>query len=91
VIRVHARDGLGSKSALLVAIRFLVGGAEAGAFPAAARAIYARLPVRQRGLALGVLNTGSRLGAAVGLAGVSLSVTRLGWRTSFLLLEQFPC
>jgi ACS family glucarate transporter-like MFS transporter len=70
----------------LVAIRFLFGGAEAGAFPASARAIYAWLPVRQRGLALGLLNTGSRLGAAIGLAGVSLSVTQLGWRTSFLLL-----
>jgi MFS transporter, ACS family, glucarate transporter len=78
--------GLVRSLPLLIAIRFLFGGAEAGAFPAAARAIYAWLPIRQRGLALGLLNTGSRLGAAVGLAGASLSITQLGWRTSFLLL-----
>jgi len=71
---------------LLIATRFLFGGAEAGAFPAAARAIYSWLPERQRGLALGLLNTGSRLGAAFGLAAISLSVSRFGWRMSFLFL-----
>jgi ACS family glucarate transporter-like MFS transporter len=70
----------------LIAVRFLFGGAEAGAFPAAARAIYSWVPARRRGLALGLLNTGSRLGAAFGLAVMSLSVARLGWRASFLLL-----
>lgn len=71
---------------LLVAIRFLFGGAEAGAFPTAARAIYSWLPAQRRGLALGLLNSGSRLGAAFGLGAMSLSVARLGWRASFLLL-----
>jgi ACS family glucarate transporter-like MFS transporter len=78
--------GLVSGVAVLVLIRFLFGGAEAGAFPAAAKAIRNWLPVRERGFALGLLNTGSRLGAAAGLAAVSFSVTRFGWRSSFAFL-----
>jgi len=35
---------------------------------------------------MGLLNTGSRLGAAFGLWGMSLAVLQLGWRSSFLLL-----
>lgn len=70
----------------LLVVRFLFGLAEAGAFPGAARAIAVWLPVQERGLAMGLLNTGSRLGAAAGLWGMSLSVAHLGWRNSFVLL-----
>lgn len=73
-------------TAFLVTVRFSFGLAEAGAFPGAARAITNWLPVRERGLAMGLLNTGSRLGAAFGLWGMSLCVLRFGWRLSFLLL-----
>jgi ACS family glucarate transporter-like MFS transporter len=78
--------GLARSLPLLIGIRLLFGGAEAGAFPTAARAIYNWLPRRQRGLALGLLNTGSRLGAAFGLSIMSVSITRVGWRISFLIL-----
>src|SRR5579871_2374754 len=67
----------------LLAVRFLFGLTQAGAFPGAARAIANWLPVEERGLAMGLLNTGSRLGAAFGLWGVSVSVVRFGWRESF--------
>jgi ACS family glucarate transporter-like MFS transporter len=70
----------------LVAVRFAFGMAEAGAYPTATRAIYNWFPMRERGRALGLLNTGSRLGAAFGLAIMSLSVVRLGWRVSYYLL-----
>ncbi len=70
----------------LAAVRFLFGMAEAGAYPAASRAIYNWFPIRERGLALGLLNTGSRLGAAAGLLLMSLSVAHLGWRISFRAL-----
>lgn len=73
-------------TAILLIVRFLFGLAEAGAFPGAARAIACWLPVRERGLAMGLLNTGSRLGAAFGLWGMSLCVLRFGWRSSFVLL-----
>ncbi len=60
--------------------------AEAGAFPTATRAIYNWFPIRERGRALGLLNMGSRLGAAIGLPVMSLSVVGLGWRMSYYLL-----
>ena len=78
--------GLVSTLPLLLAVRFCFGVAEAGAFPTAARAMYSWLPTRDRGLALGLLNTGSRLGAAIGLAVMSVSIAHLGWRWSFVLL-----
>ena len=71
---------------LLVAIRFLFGMAEAGAYPAASRAIYAWLRPSERGLALGLMNTGSRVGAAAGLSITTWLITRSGWRGSFYTL-----
>jgi len=81
-----ALTGAVRDAAVLIGMRFLFGLAEAGAFPGAARAIYNWLPVRERGLALGLLNTGSRMGAAIGLAVVSWSVVRFGWRLTFGML-----
>jgi ACS family glucarate transporter-like MFS transporter len=81
-----AWTGLVYGSAMLIAVRFLFGVAEAGAFPTATRALYNWVPIRERGLALGLLNTGSRLGAALGLAVIPLSVANFGWRFSFVLL-----
>jgi len=75
-----------SRSGLLVAIRFLFGAAEAGAFPASARAIRSWLPARETGVAEGILFSGSRLGAAFGLTVTSWSVAALGWRSSFFAL-----
>ena len=78
--------GLVRTLAPLMAVRFAFGMAEAGAYPTATRAIYNWFPMRERGRALGLLNTGSRLGAAFGLAIMSLSVVHLGWRVSYYLL-----
>lgn len=54
------QTGLVSAVAVLVVVRFLFGAAESGTYHTAARAIYGWLPARDRGLALGLLNTGSR-------------------------------
>jgi len=78
--------GLVSGIAMLISIRFLFGLAEAGVFPQATRAVHNWTLPRERGLALGLLNTGSRLGAAFGLAVTPLCVARIGWRASFALL-----
>src|SRR6202011_2672235 len=67
-----------SQAGPLVAIRFLFGAAEAGAFPASARAIRSWLPASETGIAQGVLFSGSRLGAAFGLTLTSWSVAALG-------------
>jgi MFS transporter, ACS family, glucarate transporter len=70
----------------LITIRFLFGMAEAGVFPQAARAIHNWMPMQERGLALGLLNLGSRMGAAIGLAAIPVCVQWLGWRSSFVWL-----
>src|ERR1022692_1244720 len=78
--------GLASGIAALLSIRFLFGLAEAGVYPQATRALHNWTLPRERGLALGLLNMGSRLGAAFGLALTPLCVVWLGWRESFVWL-----
>lgn len=52
--------GLLSGVAILIAIRFLFGSAEAGIYPTSSRAIYNWVPRRERGAAQGILFLGSR-------------------------------
>jgi ACS family glucarate transporter-like MFS transporter len=80
-----ACTGLFSGVAALVSVRFLFGAAEAGTFPAANRALRTWVPMRHRGLALGLLNTGSRMGAAVGLSGAAFTAIAVGWRAALML------
>jgi len=78
--------GLVSGLTLLIVVRFLFGLAEAGVYPQATRALYNWTLLRERGLALGLLNMGSRLGAAIGLLATPKCVEWLGWRESFIVL-----
>lgn len=78
--------GLATGVTVLIAIRFLFGLAEAGVFPQATRALHNWTVSGERGLALGLLNMGSRLGAAFGLAFAPRCVEWLGWRQSFVWL-----
>ena len=68
----------------LVAIRFLFGAGEAGAFPNIARAFSKWFPVRERGRANGVMFLGSRFGGMLSAPLALLLVTRWGWRASFV-------
>lgn len=70
----------------LIVVRALFGAGEAGAFPGMARAVYAWLPVGERGIAQGINFSGSRLGAAFALPVVAMMIDSLGWRTSFGVL-----
>jgi MFS transporter, ACS family, glucarate transporter len=70
----------------LVAIRFLFGVGEAGAFPGSARAICNWLPTSERGRANGVLFSGSRLGAALAFPLLAWMLGRYQWRVSFVIL-----
>src|SRR5262245_26191540 len=72
--------------AALLAVRFLFGAGEAGAFPGMARAIYAWIPMRERGVAQGVNFSGGRVGAALALPVVAGMVGGLGWRETFAVL-----
>jgi ACS family glucarate transporter-like MFS transporter len=72
--------------ASLVAIRFLFGAGEAGAFPGVARVVYSWFPVGERGLVKGINFSGARLGAAATMPILPWMIERLGWKESFLLL-----
>jgi MFS transporter, ACS family, glucarate transporter len=73
----------------LVAIRFLFGAGEAGAFPNAVRSFSQWFPARERGMANGVLFLGSRLGGAITAPIALLLIQRWGWRISFVVFGAF--
>ncbi|WP_109829546.1 MFS transporter [Reichenbachiella versicolor] len=70
----------------LIFTRFLFGAGEAGAFPGMSRAIFSWIPLKERGLVLGLNFSGSRLGAAFALPFVAWLISEFGWRTSFYIL-----
>src|SRR6185295_8291588 len=70
----------------LLTIRFLFGAGEAGAFPGMARAVYAWIPTRERGLVKGINFSGSRLGAAFALPSLAIAIDAMGWKSTFAML-----
>jgi sugar phosphate permease len=80
-----------------IAVRFLFGVGEAGAFPGATRAMQLWYPQRERGFVQGITHSASRLGAAIAppivvliiagghfdLGAFAISVPALGWRAVF--------
>ena len=70
----------------MVAVRFLFGVTEAGAYPGSARAFYSWLPTGEHGRANGVIFSGARLGAAFSFPVLAWLIGGFGWRTAFLLL-----
>jgi sugar phosphate permease len=68
-----------------IALRFLFGVGEAGAFPGATRAMQLWYPQPERGLVQGVTHSASRLGAAIAPPLVVLIMSQLGWRPVFYI------
>ncbi len=74
--------GLGS----LIALRLLVGAGEAVVAPASMRYISLHFSEKQRGLAVGLYMTGTKLGPALGLPLAAGLVAGIGWQWMFLVL-----
>jgi ACS family glucarate transporter-like MFS transporter len=70
----------------LLIIRFCFGAGEAGAFPGMARAVFAWIPARERGLVKGINFSASRIGAAVTMPLLPILIDSLGWKFSFAVL-----
>ena len=70
----------------LLAVRFLFGVAEAGAFPGSARVFYNWLPAAERGIANGILFSGALLGGAVAFPFYSWLLDNYSWRGAFYIL-----
>ncbi len=71
--------------ASLVAIRFLFGAGEAGAFPNLAGTFSRWFPGRERGRANGVMLLGSRVGGMLTAPVAFFLIARWGWRASFVV------
>ncbi|MGH9673384.1 MAG: MFS transporter, partial [Bryobacteraceae bacterium] len=67
------------------ACRFLLGLAEPGNWPAAAKAVAEWFPASQRALGVGIFNAGSSLGSAIAPPMVAFITGLYGWRASFLI------
>ncbi|MBE0654248.1 MAG: MFS transporter [Bacteroidales bacterium] len=68
----------------MLAVRFLFGAGEAGAFPALSKVTYNWFPVKERGIVQGINFSGARIGAALALPFVAFLIGRIGWRFSFV-------
>jgi MFS transporter, ACS family, hexuronate transporter len=68
----------------LGAFRFLLGLAEPGNWPAAAKAVAEWFPARQRALGLGIFNAGGAVGSALASPIAAWLTYRYGWRSGFV-------
>jgi ACS family hexuronate transporter-like MFS transporter len=82
---VGAAHALAPTFTVLFALRIALGLTEAPSFPAAAQAVRRALPPRERSAGIGLLFTGSSIGAMIAAPlAVALRV-RFGWQLSFAL------
>ena len=68
----------------LLAVRFLFGAGEAGAFPNAARVISRWYPVGERGRVQGLMLTASQLGSVIAPVLAAYVIALAGWRWTFV-------
>ena len=68
----------------LVAVRFLFGAGEAGAFPNVARVLSRWFPDEERGRAQGLLLAASSIGGALAPFLAAVMVQSIGWRATFV-------
>jgi MFS family permease len=69
----------------VMASRLLLGAGEAGCYPANAKVASLWFPRRERGLASGIFDSGSRVGAVLSLPIVTWLVGSFGWREAFVV------
>lgn len=67
----------------LIAIRFLFGVGEAGAFPNTARILSRWFPTERRGMAQGMVNSISQIGGAIAPPLTAQLIRMIGWRWTF--------
>src|SRR5262245_61124440 len=70
---------------MLVAVRFLFGAGEAGAFPNVARVLSRWFPDEERGRAQGALLAASSVGGAVAPYLATVLIQAIGWRWTFVV------
>jgi ACS family hexuronate transporter-like MFS transporter len=74
-----ASQGLATGLSALAVSRLLLGAGEGGSFPAATRAVVEAFPVRDRALAMGLINGGTAVGAVVAAPLIALILLHVHW------------
>jgi MFS family permease len=83
---VSAATALGSDLTQLIGLRFLLGVAESIVTPASMRWIRFHFSERERGLAIGVYMTGTKIGPAIGAPVAAWLIKAYDWRMMFIIL-----
>lgn len=81
-----AATALGNSAAQLFGMRFLLGVGESVAVPAGMRWIRFHFAEKERGLAVGIAMSGTKLGPALGLSIPAWLIAAYGWRMMFVIL-----
>ena len=81
---VTALTGFVSGFAALFAVRLLLGMSESVSYPSYSKIIASSFPERQRGLANGLIDAGSKLGPAIGLIVGGAILAHFTWRVLFI-------
>ena len=76
--------GFVSGFVMLFMLRLLLGMSESVAYPSYSKIIAAGFPERQRGMANGLIDAGSKLGPALGLVIGGTILAQWGWRSLFI-------
>jgi MFS family permease len=81
--------GLARNYAQLFLARVAIGAGTTGAYPPTVSMISDLFPLRQRGFAMGVFNTGSVIGFSLGMAVGAMIVELYGWRAAMIAFGLF--
>jgi len=80
-----ASHALATGFAMLATSRFLLGAGEGGGFPAATRAVAEWFPTKERATAMGIINTGTAVGAVIAPPLIAIVLGYTNWRWIFVL------
>ena len=80
-----AATAMAGNAVTFIAVRFLFGVGEAGAFPVATRAMQLWYPREERGFVQGITHSASRAGAAIAPPIVVAIMSTLGWQWVFYM------
>ncbi|MFL6446890.1 MAG: MFS transporter [Bryobacteraceae bacterium] len=80
-----ASHGFATSFGMLAVSRFLLGMGEGGGFPAATKAVFEWFSVRERSLAMGIMNAGTAVGAVAAPPLIALILSFASWRWVFFL------
>jgi ACS family D-galactonate transporter-like MFS transporter len=78
--------GFATSLAMMLVLRVLLGIGESIYLPGGMKAVSVLFPAKDRGLASGLVNCGTRAGLAFGAPLIAALVVAFGWKTSFFLL-----